>query len=120
MAASASGATASCTTTDCERADLVAAQTEFQAQMLRENHGLESSRRQHDGRAAAPRRAHVEKDIDVLWLSNLRSLKRPELVLELARQLPQVKFTLAGGPMPYGWATPITTTWRPRPRGCPM
>ena len=59
-------------------------------------------RGQHAGRAAAPNGAPVEKDIDVLWVSNLRALKRPELALELARQLPQVKFTLAGGPMPGG------------------
>lgn len=92
-----------------KRAHLVAAQTETQAHMLRENHDLEStiinmmveppsrmSARGNDGGGA------LEKDIDVLWLSNLRALKRPELALELARQLPQVKFTIAGGPMPRG------------------
>ena len=74
--------------------------------MLQENHGIEaavvnmmvetpkSSRTTGDG--------HATKDIDVLWVSNFRSLKRPELALELARQLPNVRFTLAGGPMPKG------------------
>ena len=85
-----------------KRADFIAAQTTFQQQLLRENHGLQSTvvnmMVEPPVRAAAP--AH--KDIDVLWLSNLRSLKRPELALELARQLPDVKFTLAGGPMPGG------------------
>jgi len=83
------------------RADLVAAQTEFQAQMLRENHEIESvvvNMMVETPRGGPP----VEKDIDVLWISNLRALKRPELALELARQLPQVKFLLAGGPMPGG------------------
>ena len=36
----------------------------------------------------------------MLWIGNLRALKRPELALELARQLPQVSFVLAGGPLP--------------------
>jgi glycosyltransferase involved in cell wall biosynthesis len=83
------------------RADLVAAQTEFQSQMLRENHGVESgvlNMMVETPRGSAP----VAKDIDVLWVSNLRALKRPELALELARQLPNVKFSLAGGPMPGG------------------
>jgi glycosyltransferase involved in cell wall biosynthesis len=88
-----------------KRADLVAAQTEHQARMLRQNHGIESPvvhmmvepPSRATGSAKAP-----DKDIDVLWLSNLRSLKRPELALELARQLPDVKFTIAGGPMPGG------------------
>jgi glycosyltransferase involved in cell wall biosynthesis len=67
--------------------------------MLREHHGLQSN--VVNMLVEPPRRGgHAGKDIDVLWLSNLRALKRPELVLELARQLPQVKFTLAGGPMP--------------------
>jgi glycosyltransferase involved in cell wall biosynthesis len=82
-------------------AALIAAQTEYQSQLLRENHGLESA--VVNMMVEPPRRdARVAKDIDVLWLSNLRALKRPELALELARQLPQVKFTLAGGPMPGG------------------
>jgi glycosyltransferase involved in cell wall biosynthesis len=84
------------------RADVIAAQTGFQQQLLRENHGLESSvvnmMVEMPARPAAP----PEQDIDVLWISNLRALKRPELALELARQLPDVKFTLAGGPMPGG------------------
>jgi glycosyltransferase involved in cell wall biosynthesis len=83
------------------RANLVAAQTEHQARMLRENHGIESP--VVNMMVETPRGdSHVTKDIDVLWVSNFRSLKRPELVLELARQLPHVKFTLAGGPMPNG------------------
>lgn len=83
------------------RADLVAAQTEHQRRMLIENHGIDShvinmmvESPRGDGGAA--------KDIDVLWVSNLRPLKRPELALELARQLPQVQFALVGGPMPGG------------------
>jgi len=85
-----------------KRADLVAAQTEFQAQLLRENHDLESPvinmMVEPPQRGATP----PKKDIDVLWVSNLRALKRPELALELARQLPEMGFTLAGGPMPGG------------------
>ena len=81
-------------------ADLVAAQTRVQADMLRQNKRLEAP--VINMLVEPPRRSpvKVEKDIDVLWLSNLRALKRPELVLEIARQLPQVKFTLAGGPLP--------------------
>lgn len=84
-----------------KRADLIAAQTHYQARLLRENHGLDSNL--VNMMVEAPSRgADVKKDIDVLWVSNLRALKRPELALELARQLPEVSFTLAGGPMPGG------------------
>ena len=92
---------------DCDARTVIASQTEFQAQMLRENHGLEST--VVNMMVELPRRsAEDEKDIDVLWVSNLRALKRPELALELARQLPEVRFTLAGGPMPG--ARPTTKT----------
>ena len=82
------------------RADLVAAQTEVQARMLREHHDIEAPVINMLVEPPARSSAEVRKDIDVLWLSNLRDLKRPELVLELARQLPHVSFTLAGGPLP--------------------
>jgi len=82
-------------------ASLVAAQTEYQAQLLRENHELESTV-VNMMVELPPRYSGTLKDIDVLWVSNLRALKRPEIALELARELPHVKFTLAGGPMPGG------------------
>jgi glycosyltransferase involved in cell wall biosynthesis len=83
------------------RADLIAVQTQVQSQMLRDHHALDS--RLVNMLVEEPRGSEVpvEKDIDVLWLSNFRALKRPELVLELARQLPHVNFVLAGGAMPY-------------------
>ncbi|HTU66043.1 MAG TPA: glycosyltransferase family 4 protein [Steroidobacteraceae bacterium] len=86
-----------------KRADLVAAQTAFQQQLLRENHRVDSTL--INMMVEPPARTGttpVEKDIDVLWVANLRALKRPELALELARQLPEVSFTIAGGPMPGG------------------
>ncbi len=91
-----------------KRAHLVAAQTNTQARMLREHHDLDSTiinmMVEPPSRVSARESgaALPVKDIDVLWLSNLRALKRPELALELARELPQVKFTIAGGPMPGG------------------
>ena len=39
------------------------------------------------------------RDIDVLWVSNIRGLKRPDLVLILARMLPQYSFHMVGGPI---------------------
>lgn len=40
------------------------------------------------------------KDIDVLWVSNIRHIKRPDRILEIARSLPDVRFHMAGGPSP--------------------
>jgi len=81
------------------RADLVAAQTMHQTKLLMDHYCVGSN--VVNLAVDMPRReSDVRKDIDVLWVSNLQPVKRPELALELARRLPEVRFTLAGGPMP--------------------
>jgi glycosyltransferase involved in cell wall biosynthesis len=41
----------------------------------------------------------AERDISVLWVGNIRALKRPELLLEAARKLPHLRFHIIGGPV---------------------
>ncbi|NVD73926.1 glycosyltransferase [Duganella sp. BJB488] len=46
---------------------------------------------------AAPAGAHADPDGYVLWAGTVKPLKRPELLLALARRLPQLRFRLVGG-----------------------
>lgn len=83
------------------RADLIAVQTEHQRAELLKHYGLASE--VVNMAVEPPASSEPEKqvrDIDVLWVSNMRSVKRPELALELARRLPQFSFALAGGALP--------------------
>ena len=41
-----------------------------------------------------------KKNIDILWVANIRQAKRPGILLELASTLPEYNFTIIGGPVP--------------------
>jgi len=78
-------------------ADLLLAQSEEQQEIVTA----------HWGRSAALMRnvwpgpygsADEERDDGVLWVGGMRPVKRPELALELARRLPELQFTIVGGP----------------------
>jgi glycosyltransferase involved in cell wall biosynthesis len=82
------------------RANLVLAQTPEQQRALLKNFRRDSrviaSLTDTEGR----RPGFAERDIPVLWVGNMRALKRPALLLEAARKLPQLQFHIIGGPMP--------------------
>jgi len=42
----------------------------------------------------------AERDIDLLWVSNIRPFKRPDMLLDLAAMLPDFRFHMVGGTQP--------------------
>lgn len=83
-----------------QHADLVLAQTSGQQQALLKNFGRDSRVVPSLTETNGQRPGFEQRDISVLWVGNIRALKRPELLLEAARQLPHLKFHIIGGPMP--------------------
>jgi len=80
------------------RADLISAQSNTQARALEKNYGLQSF--EVDMAAEIPEDPDdAKRDIDVLWVNNFRKFKRPELLLDIARNMPDVSFTMIGGKM---------------------
>jgi len=79
-------------------ADLLTVQSEQQRDLLRMHYGLDSE--VVNMAADHPQEGTLPKDLEVLWTANLRPVKRPEIVLELAKRLPHVRFTMAGGRLP--------------------
>jgi glycosyltransferase involved in cell wall biosynthesis len=83
-----------------QRADLVLSQTQEQQRLMLRHYGRESlvvpSLLEPAGRCDS----FNDRTVDVLWVGALRPLKRPRLLLDLARRLPHLKFEIAGGPSP--------------------
>jgi glycosyltransferase involved in cell wall biosynthesis len=80
-------------------ADLVLAQTPEQQQALLRNFGRDSRVVASLTDVAGQRPGFAERE-GVLWVGNMRPLKRPSLLLEAARRLPRLPFHIIGGPMP--------------------
>lgn len=76
------------------RADAILAQSVSQAETLARNYGLPS---RVAGLLVEQPLPTAARDIDVLWVSNIRREKRPDRILELAATLPDVKIHLVGG-----------------------
>ena len=80
-------------------AHLIAAQGTRQVDLLRDNYRLESV--PVNMAVELPTGSDpVNRDIDVLWVNNLRPFKRPELAIALARSLPNRRVVMIGGPAP--------------------
>lgn len=82
-----------------KRADRVLAQTPFQQHTLQKNYGVESRVARSLADLESSARPLPDRDIDVLWVSNIQPVKRPDRVLTLAAQLPGLRFHLIGGRM---------------------
>lgn len=80
------------------RADAVLTQTVGQQSDMVANYGVES--RVAGMLVEAPARilGAGERDIDVLWVNNIATFKRPDRLVQLARDLPHRRFVMVGGP----------------------
>lgn len=78
------------------RADLIVAQGVRQVELLKTNYRLDSVPLNMAVELPAAA-SDTERDIDVLWVNNLRAFKRPELAIELARKLPKHRVVMIGG-----------------------
>ncbi len=81
-----------------KRAGLISAQSTIQQDLLKKNFGLPS--RLINMAVEVPKEgSKADRDIDVLWVNNIRPFKRPELAVELARRIPGRRVVMIGGPI---------------------
>jgi glycosyltransferase involved in cell wall biosynthesis len=79
------------------RADAVLVQSNAQQQALACHYRLAG---RVAGMLVEPAQSAPARDIDVLWVSNIRRVKRPDRLLDLAAGLPRHHFHVVGGPLP--------------------
>lgn len=81
---------------EIKRADVVIAQSDFQKKILQERFNVEGVVIKNG--LVIPQ-VHCEKSVPpfVLWVGSITGVKNPELFVELAESLPNVRFEMVGG-----------------------
>ncbi len=79
------------------RADRILAQTQKQADLLFQNYGLRADVAGMFSDLPDTVAPLQERGIDLLWLANLRHMKRPAWFLDVARLVPGLRCAMAGG-----------------------
>jgi len=82
------------------RADLILAQTATQQAQMKRNFGRNSRVIPSLLEFGADNLDFAARDIDLLWVSNIRPFKRPDLVLDMGAQIPDLKVRMIGGTQP--------------------
>lgn len=80
-----------------KRVDLILAQTAGQQAEMKKNFGRESRVIPSLLDLTTDKKGFAERNIDTLWVSNIRSFKRPELALTFAAQSPWAVLHMIGG-----------------------
>src|SRR5581483_7749442 len=76
-------------------ADAIIVQNAFQQETCYENYGRRAT--VIPSAYAPPVNATADENGSVLWVGTIRDYKQPELLLEMARRLPQLRFVMVGG-----------------------
>lgn len=82
------------------RAAGILVQSVHQQDLMLRNFGMHSS---IAALMPQPGRSDIEfrdRDISALWVGNLRPVKRPDVLLDVAEKLPDVRFHMVGGALP--------------------
>lgn len=79
--------------------DRILVQSEHQKELMQRNYGHGSAIASMLVESCPSPKCYLERDIDVLWVNNIRHFKRPDLILDLADALPDVRFVIVGGPV---------------------
>ncbi len=82
------------------RAHAVLVQTGAQAELLLRHYGVRSQPAGMFSDLPARVAGFDERGSDLLWLANLRAMKRPEWFIDIARQVPRLRCAMAGAAHP--------------------